>query len=260
MSDIYFKCPHCRNPLIIDCAGAGLQVGCPHCAQTITVPSKTARKTKTLLVTGIVVVFLVVLCGAAALLVFTPAKPVPKQPELATALNKEPQPAKGNSNVGATTEPNPTSHPPSVEDHTPKLQSGTDANVRVAPDPKDAWRTNMSIFVQEVLAVAQHAIVPDDEAWTTGRPGALNPRLTRLGSILYLQGCAHWCHPAQDRKRWRTQHRTAQALPTRNCFVARGSQINKNRRRSSSARHRNRVSAPQWFRSNATPHAKNPFL
>ena len=36
--DVVFECPHCRGELVVDCDGAGLEVPCPLCGQTVTVP------------------------------------------------------------------------------------------------------------------------------------------------------------------------------------------------------------------------------
>jgi hypothetical protein len=36
--DINFKCPHCNQDLTVDATGAGLQIDCPSCAQSIVVP------------------------------------------------------------------------------------------------------------------------------------------------------------------------------------------------------------------------------
>ena len=38
MSDIQFKCPHCDNSLLVDAAGAGMQVQCPDCQNAIVIP------------------------------------------------------------------------------------------------------------------------------------------------------------------------------------------------------------------------------
>jgi hypothetical protein len=36
--DITFKCPHCEQELEVDATGAGSQIECPACSNTITVP------------------------------------------------------------------------------------------------------------------------------------------------------------------------------------------------------------------------------
>ena len=41
--DIVFICPACHGELVVDLAGAGLEVPCSHCGQTLTVPAHTAR-------------------------------------------------------------------------------------------------------------------------------------------------------------------------------------------------------------------------
>jgi DNA-directed RNA polymerase subunit RPC12/RpoP len=38
MSDIFFKCEACGNPLVVDDAGAGLTVDCPDCRKVIAIP------------------------------------------------------------------------------------------------------------------------------------------------------------------------------------------------------------------------------
>lgn len=37
--DINFKCPHCDQELEVDAGGAGSEIECPSCSQTITVPA-----------------------------------------------------------------------------------------------------------------------------------------------------------------------------------------------------------------------------
>lgn len=37
--DITFKCPHCDQELEVDSGGAGSEIECPACSQTITVPT-----------------------------------------------------------------------------------------------------------------------------------------------------------------------------------------------------------------------------
>ncbi len=36
--DIVFNCPFCQGELVVDRDGAGLEVSCSHCSQTLTVP------------------------------------------------------------------------------------------------------------------------------------------------------------------------------------------------------------------------------
>jgi DNA-directed RNA polymerase subunit RPC12/RpoP len=38
--DIIFNCPHCEQQLEVDSAGAGTQIECPSCHETITIPEK----------------------------------------------------------------------------------------------------------------------------------------------------------------------------------------------------------------------------
>ena len=37
-TDIEFSCPHCSNSMVIDYRGAGLQVACSQCGETVLVP------------------------------------------------------------------------------------------------------------------------------------------------------------------------------------------------------------------------------
>jgi len=40
MPDIRFRCPHCDGKLVVDVAGIGLAVCCPHCNQILTIPAE----------------------------------------------------------------------------------------------------------------------------------------------------------------------------------------------------------------------------
>lgn len=39
MADIEFECGHCQQPMVVDDAGAGLEIACPGCGKTVTVPT-----------------------------------------------------------------------------------------------------------------------------------------------------------------------------------------------------------------------------
>jgi hypothetical protein len=39
-NDISFSCPNCQQHLVVDEAGAGMQISCPTCAATVTIPTK----------------------------------------------------------------------------------------------------------------------------------------------------------------------------------------------------------------------------
>ncbi len=41
MADIHFRCKGCNHKLVIDEAGAGMEVPCPECGVILTVPTKT---------------------------------------------------------------------------------------------------------------------------------------------------------------------------------------------------------------------------
>jgi DNA-directed RNA polymerase subunit RPC12/RpoP len=41
--EIIFDCPHCEQELSVDAAGAGEQIKCPTCGETITIPPKSTR-------------------------------------------------------------------------------------------------------------------------------------------------------------------------------------------------------------------------
>ena len=40
MTDIFFKCAACDNPLVVDEARRGMPVECPHCQASIVIPSR----------------------------------------------------------------------------------------------------------------------------------------------------------------------------------------------------------------------------
>ena len=40
--DIVFLCPACAGELVVDQAGAGMTVPCPHCGQTLTIPESSS--------------------------------------------------------------------------------------------------------------------------------------------------------------------------------------------------------------------------
>jgi predicted Zn finger-like uncharacterized protein len=37
--DIHFSCPNCGQSIVVDEAGAGMEVPCPNCQQTLVVPA-----------------------------------------------------------------------------------------------------------------------------------------------------------------------------------------------------------------------------
>lgn len=41
--DIVFNCPACQSELVVDRAGEGIEVPCPHCGQSLTVPAFQAQ-------------------------------------------------------------------------------------------------------------------------------------------------------------------------------------------------------------------------
>ncbi len=41
--EIIFNCPHCEQELSVDGAGAGEQIKCPTCGETITIPEKSTK-------------------------------------------------------------------------------------------------------------------------------------------------------------------------------------------------------------------------
>jgi DNA-directed RNA polymerase subunit RPC12/RpoP len=43
--DIVFNCPNCEQELAVDQAGAGSQIDCPACGETITIPAGTGKVT-----------------------------------------------------------------------------------------------------------------------------------------------------------------------------------------------------------------------
>ena len=44
MSDIYFNCAACNNPLVVDEIGAGLTLPCPICNVAIVIPAHPSAK------------------------------------------------------------------------------------------------------------------------------------------------------------------------------------------------------------------------
>jgi len=45
--DIIFNCPHCGQELAVDSRGAGSQIDCPSCSETITIPSNDGPRPET---------------------------------------------------------------------------------------------------------------------------------------------------------------------------------------------------------------------
>jgi hypothetical protein len=45
--DIVFDCPNCEQELAVDSAGAGSEIECPSCGETITIPEKSTKSTPT---------------------------------------------------------------------------------------------------------------------------------------------------------------------------------------------------------------------
>jgi transcription elongation factor Elf1 len=41
ISDIFFDCPHCSAPLVVDAAAAGMTLNCQRCAKSVCVPQPT---------------------------------------------------------------------------------------------------------------------------------------------------------------------------------------------------------------------------
>ncbi len=41
--EIIFNCPHCEQELSVDAEGAGEEIKCPTCGETITIPNKSAK-------------------------------------------------------------------------------------------------------------------------------------------------------------------------------------------------------------------------
>jgi DNA-directed RNA polymerase subunit RPC12/RpoP len=41
--DIVFDCPHCEQELAVDSAGAGSEIECPSCGETITIPAQSTK-------------------------------------------------------------------------------------------------------------------------------------------------------------------------------------------------------------------------
>jgi hypothetical protein len=45
--DVIFNCPECDQELAVDASGAGQEIECPNCKETITIPAASAPNTKT---------------------------------------------------------------------------------------------------------------------------------------------------------------------------------------------------------------------
>jgi hypothetical protein len=45
--DIFFNCPHCSQELEVDVAGAGSELECPNCRETIVIPQPGTKGTRT---------------------------------------------------------------------------------------------------------------------------------------------------------------------------------------------------------------------
>ena len=41
--DIIFDCPNCQQELVVDSAGAGTEIDCPSCGETITIPRQSTK-------------------------------------------------------------------------------------------------------------------------------------------------------------------------------------------------------------------------
>jgi len=41
--DIIFDCPNCQQELVVDSAGAGTEIDCPSCGETITIPRESTK-------------------------------------------------------------------------------------------------------------------------------------------------------------------------------------------------------------------------
>ena len=41
--DIIFDCPNCQQELVVDSAGAGTEIDCPACGETITIPKQSTK-------------------------------------------------------------------------------------------------------------------------------------------------------------------------------------------------------------------------
>jgi predicted RNA-binding Zn-ribbon protein involved in translation (DUF1610 family) len=47
LMDIIFDCPHCEQELAVDSSGAGTQIECPSCGETITIPKESMKPAPT---------------------------------------------------------------------------------------------------------------------------------------------------------------------------------------------------------------------
>ena len=56
MSEIVFDCPHCRNEVVVDERGAGMELPCPHCAHVLVIPGTKMPPARTNLLSPDVVV------------------------------------------------------------------------------------------------------------------------------------------------------------------------------------------------------------
>jgi DNA-directed RNA polymerase subunit RPC12/RpoP len=45
--DIIFDCPHCEQELAVDSSGAGSEIECPSCGETITIPKESTKSPST---------------------------------------------------------------------------------------------------------------------------------------------------------------------------------------------------------------------
>ena len=41
--DIIFDCPNCQQELVVDSVGAGTEIECPACGETITIPKESTK-------------------------------------------------------------------------------------------------------------------------------------------------------------------------------------------------------------------------
>jgi hypothetical protein len=53
LMDIIFDCPHCEQELAVDSSGAGTQIECPSCGETITIPNESMKPAPTSAPAGI---------------------------------------------------------------------------------------------------------------------------------------------------------------------------------------------------------------